>query len=156
MNGIFLCGLCLHLEHPWGKKMKAYAKAECFECDPIGGSWLCTLHTNRCASRAAVFPSFFGQSERSLCVIYSINFNKQFDPFSKAFHKWRYNKKVALYIGLLCHSKFTHRQPRYGYKKQNVFIRSSPDGKDGAIVTTTMPMQRLWVHMCSDNPAFYI
>ena len=26
MNGIFLCGLCLHLEHPWGKKMKAYAK----------------------------------------------------------------------------------------------------------------------------------
>ena len=51
---------------------------------------------------AAVFPPFFAQSERSLCVIYSIKFNKQFQPFAILCQRQIINSKAAFYIGLLC------------------------------------------------------
>ena len=44
------------------------------------------MHVDLCASRAAVFPSFFGQSERILCVIYSIKFYLQILPFTILYH----------------------------------------------------------------------
>ena len=78
----------------------------------------CTLIGH--VTSAALFPPFFAQSERSSCVIYSINFNKRFQPFAILCHWRTINKKVAFYIGVLCHDGFCRPQARAA--TQNKFI----------------------------------
>ena len=74
------------------------------------------IHVDLCASRAAVFPSFFGQSERSLCVIYYIKFNKQFQPFAILYKRRIINSKAAFYSGLSCPFVKSTGNECYDYK----------------------------------------